>query len=270
MKTGGMTGLDWGDGSYETTAVELRPATAAALAAADLKPGEHVLDVGTGTGNAAVAALRRGGVRVLGIDPAPRLLSVARARAADLGLPAEFRLASATALPVPDNSQDLVLSVFAVIFEPDGPAAVAELVRVTRPGGRIVLTTWTDQGAVFRCGRRLREALAAVSPAPAGPPPTNWLDDAVIQELFAAHPVTVCATRHQLAFRAASPEDWFARQEREHPAWRAGRRVLDDATWARLREESVAELTAANEDPTALSVTSTYRVLRIDVDRPGP
>ena len=267
MKTGGMTGLDWDDGVYEHTAVELLPATAAALAVADPRPGEHVLDVGTGTGNAALAVLRRGGVHVLGVDPAPRLLSVARATAASLGLPAEFREASATALPVPDASQDLVLSVFAVIFEPDGPAAVAELIRVTRPGGRIVITAWTDEGAIFRCGRRLRMAIAAASPPPAGPPPTNWTDPAVIADLFAAHPVQLHETLHPLTFRAASPEAWFATQEAEHPAWRAGRRALDDVTWAQVRKDSVEELATANEDPAALAVTSTYRVLRIDVNR---
>lgn len=266
MKTGGMTGLDWGDGRYEHTAPELLPATAAALAAADLKPGERVLDVGTGTGNAAVAALRRGGVHVLGVDPSARLLSVARRRAADLGLPAEFKRASATALPVPDGGQDLVLSVFAVIFEPNGPAAVAELMRVTRPGGRIVLTTWTDQGAVFRVGRRLRTAVAAASPAPAGPPPTDWTDPAVVADLFAAHPVAkLSETIHPLTFHGTSPRGWFDAQEAEHPAWRAGRRILDDRTWTQVREDSIGELTAANEDPTALAVTSTFRVLRIDV-----
>lgn len=265
MKTGGMTGLDWGDGSFEKTAPELLPATVAALAAADLKPGERVLDVGTGTGNAAVAALRRGGVHLLGVDPSARLLSVARRRAADLGLPAEFRRASATALPVPDASQDLVLSVFAVIFEPNGPAAVAELVRVTRPGGRIVLTTWTDQGAVFRVGRRLRAAVAAASPAPAGPPPTDWIDPAVVADLFAAYPVRISETTHPLTFHGRSPAGWFDAQEADHPAWRAGRRILDDDTWAQVREDSIAELAAANENPTALAVTSMFRVLRIDV-----
>ncbi len=261
-----MGGLDWGDGRYEDTAPELMPAAAAALAAAEIKPGAAVLDVGTGTGNAAVAAGRIG-ARVLGIDPAPRLVSVAKARAADLGLPMEFRVGTSTALPVPDASQDVVLSVFAVIFEPNGPGAVAELVRVARPGGRIVLTAWTSDGAIFRTGRLMRQAIASVSPPSAGPPPTDWTDRAVVVDLFASHPVTLTDSDHPLTFRAASPAAWFDATEQYHPAWRAARRLLDDATWAQLRDASVQELSAGNEDPDAFAATSTFRVFRADVNR---
>lgn len=264
MKTGGtIGGLDWGDGQYENTARELSPATAAALAAAAIRPGQSVLDVGTGTGNAALAAARAS-ARVLGIDPAPRLIGVARANAAELGLPVEFRLGTATALPVPDASQDLVLSVFAVIFEPNGPAAVAELVRVTRPGGRIVLTAWTTEGAIFRAGRLMRQAIATLGPASAEPP-TDWTNLDVLTGLFAAHRLALTETMHPLTFRAPGAEAWFDAAEAEHPAWRAARRALDDAAWADLRRASIDELSAANEDSDAFAVTSTYRVLRADL-----
>lgn len=264
MKTGGgAAGLDWGDGQYENTAVELQPATDEALAVAAVKPGEKVLDVGTGTGNAALAA-GRASAKVLGIDPAPRLVSVARARAAALGLPLEFAVGTSTALPVSDASQDVVLSVFAVIFEPNGPAAVAELVRATKPGGRIVLTAWTTEGAIFRVGGMMRRAVAAAAPAGDAPPPTNWTDPEVVTDLFAAYPVGLAATVHPLSFRAASPAAWIDTAELEHPAWRAARRILDDDAWTALRAASIDEFEAANEDPAAFAVTSTYRVYRAD------
>ncbi|HZE65535.1 MAG TPA: methyltransferase domain-containing protein [Sporichthyaceae bacterium] len=265
MKTGGMTGgLNWDDGCYENTARELLPATAAALDAAAIQPGEAVLDVGTGTGNAALAAARRG-ARVLGVDPALRLLEVARGRAAELGVALDFRAGTATALPVADATQDVALAVFSVIFEPDGPAAVAELVRVTRPGGRIVLTAWTSDGAIFRTGGHLRRAVSAGAPPPAGPAPTNWSDPDVIDALFAVHSLGPTRATHPLTFRAASPQAWLDTAELEHPAWRAGRRALDDAAWSALREVSLAELTAANEDPAAFAVTSTFRVVHVEV-----
>jgi ubiquinone/menaquinone biosynthesis C-methylase UbiE len=70
--------MDWGIGEYEHTAVELAPAAQAAIDAAAPREGEHLVDVGCGTGNAALLAAARG-VRVTGVDPAPRLLEVARA-----------------------------------------------------------------------------------------------------------------------------------------------------------------------------------------------
>src|SRR3954452_3668306 len=133
--------MDWSAGHYEQIADQVMPAAHAVVDRAVPVPGEHVVDVGCGTGNAALLAAERG-ARVTGVDPAPRLLEVARARAASRGLEATFALGDAAALPIEDGEADVVLSVFGVIFASDPLAAAAEMARVTAPGGRVVLTAW--------------------------------------------------------------------------------------------------------------------------------
>ena len=90
--------MDWGVGEYEWVARELEPAAATVVGIAGVRPGESVLDVGCGTGNAAFEAARAGG-RVTGVDPAERLVGVAAGRARELGLEATFLVGDAQALP---------------------------------------------------------------------------------------------------------------------------------------------------------------------------
>ena len=97
--------MDWGVGQYEHTAARLLEAARVVVDAAGLRAGDRVLDVGCGTGNAALEAAARGG-RVIGVDPAPRLLEVARQEAARRGLDVEFRSGDAGALPVEDGAAD--------------------------------------------------------------------------------------------------------------------------------------------------------------------
>ena len=103
---------------------------------ARLSPGQRVLDVATGNGNAALAAARRF-CDVTGVDYAPNLLADGRKRAAAEGLTIDFREGDAEALPFPDASFDVVLSTFGAMFAPDQAAVARELLRVCRPGGKI-------------------------------------------------------------------------------------------------------------------------------------
>src|SRR2546421_8721222 len=114
-RSGSAAALDWGVGRYETTAEELRPVAAAVVERAAISPGDRVVDVGCGTGNAALLAALRG-ARTVGVDPAVRLLEVARARAVESGASATFLQGDAASIPVATDSADVVLSVFAVIF----------------------------------------------------------------------------------------------------------------------------------------------------------
>ena len=146
--------MDWGVGHYEQTALQLLPAAHVVVERAAPTEGEHVVDVGCGTGNATLLAAARG-ARVTGIDPAPRLLEVARERAAAEGLDATFTEGDAASMPLPDADADVVLSVFGVVFAPDASAAAAEMARVTAPDGRIVINAWIPWGRDLRHGAPL-------------------------------------------------------------------------------------------------------------------
>src|SRR4051812_13368369 len=166
---------DWGAGHYEHTAAQLQGAAVVVVDVAAPAAGEHVVDVGCGTGNAALLAAARG-ARVTGVDPAPRLLGVARELAEAGGLEAEFVEGEAAAGPLADGEADVVLSVFGVIFAPDPAAAAVELRRVCAPGGRIVLSAWIPEGPIFEAVRVVRSA--------GGPPPFPWHDPDALTGLF--------------------------------------------------------------------------------------
>lgn len=256
--------MDWGFGSYELTAEVLAPIADLVVGSAGIAPGETVADVATGTGNCALVAARRGAT-VVGVDPAARLLDVARSRAADEGLVVRFVEGSATSLPLEDDAVDCATSVMGVIFEPDGPAAVAELLRVVRPGGRILLTSWTSDGPIHRAGALLREAVSLAYPALPAPAGTDWSDEAVLRELLPGCELQ----RHEAGFTAESPAAWFADQEAHHPIWAQLRIVLStvDGAWESLRDRTVEMLAEANEDPDAFHVTSGFWLLRAELPR---
>ncbi len=120
-------------------------------------PGETALDVGTGTGHYA-AYLAGLGLRVTGVDSSREMLAVARAR----GISVDWREGDAAALPCADASFDLVLSVTMLEFVAGPAAALTEMFRAVRPGGRLVVATLNAGG---RWGRaRRREAVQPGSP----------------------------------------------------------------------------------------------------------
>ena len=150
--------------------------------AVDIRPGQRVLDVAAGSGNAALAAARRG-ARATAADFVPRLLQAAARRAQAEGLELETREADAQALPFPDGAFDVVLSTFGVMFAPDQARAAAELLRVCRPGGRIGLTAWTPS-SVMAATQAIAGRFAPFPPVPGARSPIEWGTEARVRELL--------------------------------------------------------------------------------------
>lgn len=123
------------DAYQQTMAIALAPVAVEVLRRAALQPGETVIDVGCGTGNATALAVGAGR-RVTGLDAAPGMLDIARGRVPE----ATFVEADFTALPLDDGYADVTLAVHALLFAEDRVAALREWHRVTRPGGRLALS----------------------------------------------------------------------------------------------------------------------------------
>lgn len=253
--------LDWGDGEYELTAQALRGASDVVIELASVRMGESVLDLGCGTGNASLIAAARGAV-VTGIDPASRLVTVAQHRAREAELNVQFAEGDAQALSLPDGSFDCVVAVFSVIFAPDPIRVAAEMRRVTRPGGRMLLASWVPAGAIYELVKLMLQFLPA---PPATPPP--WGERDYLRERFAVGDARVSITEHNIAFVGKTPEAWFSEQETAHPAWRTIKRSMQEIgdQWSKCRQACIELLMTRNEDPDAFRVTSRYLVTRTDL-----
>ncbi|HEY1359070.1 MAG TPA: methyltransferase domain-containing protein [Thermoleophilaceae bacterium] len=252
--------MDWGIGRYEQAAEQLLPVARVVVERAAPGEDEHVLDLGCGTGNAALLAAERGG-RVTGVDPAPRLLEVARGLAAERGVEASFARGEAAAIPLADGEADVVLSVFGVIFAPDAEAAAAEMARVTAPRGRIVLSAWIPGGTIGKLAAASREAVAQASGGSGGSRPFSWHDRAALAGLLGPHGFQVESSEERIAFTAESPEDYLHNESDQHPLWIAARSLLEPrGDLEPLRERALEILEAGNEDPDAFRATSRYVV----------
>ena len=195
----------WSSGDYAVIGTTLQLTGESLCEALDVAAGERVLDVAAGNGNVALAAARRG-CDVTATDYVPALLDGTRARAAAEGLTIDVREADAEALPFADESFDVIVSTFGVMFTPNQERSAAELLRVCRPGGRIGLTNWTPEGFVGQ----MFKIVGRYAPPPAGVrSPLEWGKEARLAELFGAE-ARVEVQRRQFVFRYRSAEHWLA------------------------------------------------------------
>ena len=191
----------WATGDYHMIGTQILIVSELLIEALDLHSTERVLDVATGSGNAALAAARRGSA-VVGIDYVPALLDRARRRADAEGLEAEFVDGDAEALPFDDASFDVVASVFGAMFAPDQERTASELARVCRPGGRIGLVAHTPEGFIGQ----LFKTNARHVPPPAGlRSPILWGTGERLRELFDDATAEIRVESRHFVFRYSSP-----------------------------------------------------------------
>lgn len=192
----------WESGDYARVGVTLQIMAEQLLESADVRAGHKVLDVACGQGNVAIAAARRF-ADATGVDYAENLLAHGRERAAAEHLPVELIFGDAEELPFPDASFDLTASVVGVMFAPDHQRAADELVRVTKPGGKIALANWTPTGMIGQ----LFKAVGQWAPPPAGVrPPPLWGTAEHLDALFGDRVEWTSLEKRTFCFRFRSNE----------------------------------------------------------------
>lgn len=186
----------WTAGDFGRIAVSYEQGAAEFVGRLEIQPTDRVLDVACGTGNLTLPAARTG-AQVTGVDIAPALVAQLAGRAAREGLAVDAREGDAEALPFADGSFDTVITMFGAMFAGHPDRAAAELLRVTRAGGRIAMANWTPKGFV---GQMLR-ATVGYAPPPAGvPSPLLWGDPEVVRERLGAGTTELRFERHMIVF----------------------------------------------------------------------
>lgn len=186
----------WMAGDYGHFATYMEPGALAFLSRIPIEPGQRLLDVGCGAGQLAIPAARAG-ADVTGIDIATNLVEQARARARPEGLQVRFDEGDAEMLPYEDSSFDLVVSLIGAMFAPRPERVASELLRVCRPGGRIVMGNWTPEGFI---GQMFRTIGRHVPPPPLMAPPVKWGDADAVRARFRDGVADLRMTKHLYPF----------------------------------------------------------------------
>lgn len=245
----------WDSGNYAILGTTLQIVGESLCEAIDLRAGDRVLDVAAGNGNASLAAARRY-AEVTSTDYVASLLEKGRARAAADGLAIEYKVADAENLPFDDESFDVVLSTFGVMFAPNQDRAASEMLRVTRPGGRIGLANWTPAGLL---GSVLKTVGKFAPPPPGLKPPMLWGTEPRMVELFGPKAADIKVERKQFVFRYRSAEHWIDVFSKFYGPLLKALESIDESARTALRTELAALLAQANRaDETSLVAPAEY------------
>lgn len=175
----------WEKGDFTKLAATMRESGEELVAGLGIAPGMRVLDLGCGDGTTALPAARMG-ADVLGVDIAANLVTAGNTRAAQAGLTnLRFEQGDASRLTnVGDGSFDLLISIFGAMFAPRPADVAREMVRVVRPGGRIVMGNWIP-GDPTLVAEILRVSSTYTPPPPTGfISPVTWGNEAIVRKRF--------------------------------------------------------------------------------------
>jgi SAM-dependent methyltransferase len=194
----------WAAGDFDKVAQRILDVGRDLVERVDIQPGERVLDVACGTGNATIPAAQRG-AETTGLDITPELLEDARRNAAEAGVEIEWVEGDAEDLPFEDGSFDVVLSTFGCMFAPDQRTTAREIARVIKPGGRFGLACWRPDG---RIGLMFQTIGKYTPPPPEGfQPPPLWGVREHVEGLFADTGVSLDFVDHSAHWHFQSVDE---------------------------------------------------------------
>ncbi len=223
----------WTSGNYARVGNNLVIMGELLCEAVDVRSGQKVLDVATGSGNTAISAARRF-CEATGVDYVPELIEEARRRADAERLEVIFGVGDAEDLPYPDGSFDVVLSTIGVMFAPNQEKAAGELLRVCRPGGKIGLANWTPDGWAGEFFRTVGKHLPA--PPEIKPPPV-WGTEERLRELFGEEVTSLEVTRRSYLLRYPSAKRFIEHYRAHFGPIRKTFESLDEAGQESLAQD---------------------------------
>ena len=254
----------WEKGDFTRIAETMRDSGEQLVAELGVTPGLRVLDLGCGDGTTALPAARLG-ADVLGIDIADNLVAAGNARAAAEGLRnLRFQQGDASNLAgVADASFDLVVSVFGAMFAPRPFDVAREMVRVTRPGGRIVMGNWIP-GDPTLVAQILKISAAYTPPPPEGfVSPMTWGDEGQVRERFEAagvHSADIAFERASWVFRHPGPPSELLAIFRHYygPTMNAFEAAAKDGRAEQLAQELETLFAAQNRGGERTEIPATF------------
>jgi SAM-dependent methyltransferase len=225
----------WSAGDFPSAARQIADVGTTTVDRAAIKPDDAVLDVACGAGNATIPAAEIA-ARTVGLDITPELIEAGKKAAAEAGVEIEWVEGDAQDLPFDNESFDVALSVFGCMFAPDHAKAAAELARVLKPGGRMVVAAWRPEGNV---GQMFGTIGTHLPPPPEGfQPPPLWGTEDHAREIFDGTGMELDFEPTTVAFTAESADEFFAEFERDlPPIVMAKRRLEPDGKWEALRSD---------------------------------
>ena len=261
----------WEKGDFTRLAETMRESGDELVESLGVEPGMKVLDLGCGDGTTALPAARRG-AEVLGVDIASNLVAAGNARARAEGLDnIRFQQGDACELTgIADGSFDLVVSIFGAMFAPRPFDVPREMVRVARPGGRIVMGNWIP-GDPTLVAQILRISSAYAPPPPPGfVSPMTWGDEEQVRERFGAagiSPENIRCERATYVFRSPTPPREFLATFRDYygPTMNAFEAAARSGKEEQLADELGALFDAQNRGGERTEIPATY--LKVIVDK---
>ncbi|MDP2324551.1 MAG: class I SAM-dependent methyltransferase [Gammaproteobacteria bacterium] len=259
----------WEKGDFTRIAESMRESGDALVRRIGITEGLKVLDLGCGDGTTALPAARLG-AEVLGVDIAQNLVDAGNRRAAEQGLAnCTFRTGDATNLqPLPDQSFDVVVSIFGAMFAPKPFDVAREMVRVTRAGGRIVMGNWIPSDPTL-VAQILKISSAYTPPPPEGfVSPMMWGVEKNVLERFTGAGVpaeSISFTQDTFTFNFAGPPAQFVDEFRKYygPTINAFGAAEELGRAAELQKELEELFSSQNTSTHATSIPATF--LRVTV-----